>query len=199
LAAAQNLQLLASADTETNRSTNKSSSTSFGVSFGVGSGGAGFSVDLAASRGKGQANSDSTTWNNTQVQAGERLTLSSGSDTTLLGAVARGEQIVVNVGTSGPGNLVIESLQDTATSQASQSTSGVAFSVPIGVGRGSASISQAQQRSNSHYQSVNGQSGLKAGDGGFQVNVAGATVLKGAVIVSSDQAVQNNQNRSLKK
>jgi filamentous hemagglutinin len=67
------------------------------------------------------------------------------------------------------------------------------------VGRGSASISQAQQRSNSHYQSVNGQSGLKAGDGGFQVNVAGATVLKGAVIVSSDQAVQNNQNRSLKK
>jgi filamentous hemagglutinin len=195
LSAANNLQLLASADTETQRSTNKSSSTSVGVSFGVGAGSAGFSLDIAASRGKGQANSDSTTWNNTQVQAGERLTLNSGGDTTLKGAVAKGEQIVVNVGTSGKGNLVVESLQDTATSNASQTTTGVSVSIPIGAGSGSASFSQAKQRSNGNYQSVNEQSGLEAGDGGFQVNVQGNTTLIGAVITSSDAAVDAGKNR----
>jgi hypothetical protein len=51
--------------------------------------------------------------------------------------------------------------------------SGVAFSIPTEVRRGSARVSQAQQSSNRRYQSLNGQSGLKAGDGGFQVNVSG--------------------------
>jgi filamentous hemagglutinin len=186
LDAAKNINLIASADTETNRSQNKSSSTSVGVSLGVGSNGFGLSLDVAASRGKGNANSDSTTYNNTQVAANETLTLKSGNDTNLIGANASGKQVIVDVGTSGQGNLSIESLQDVATSQAKQSNSGFAISIPIyGAGSFSGSVSNAKQNSNSNYQSVYQQSGIKASDAGFDINVQGNTDLKGAVVDST--------------
>ena len=48
---------------------------------------------------------------------------------------------------------------------------------------------------NSNFQSVGEQSGLKAGDGGFQVSVANNTALVGGVIASTQQAVEANRNR----
>jgi filamentous hemagglutinin len=188
LSAAKNVNILASADTEENRSTNKSSSTSVGVSFGVGAGSAGLSLDVAASRGKGQANSDSTTYNNSHVSAGNKVSISSGADTNVKGGNITGQQVTANVG----GNLNVESLQDKATSNASQSTTGVAVSIPIGAGTGSASISQSKQRSDSNYQSTGEQSGISAGDGGFQINVKNNTDLKGAVIASNASADKNS-------
>ena len=53
LSATKDVNIVASADTESNRSTNKSSAASVGVSFGVGAGSAGLSLDIAASKGKG--------------------------------------------------------------------------------------------------------------------------------------------------
>jgi filamentous hemagglutinin len=188
LSAAKNVNILASADTEENRSNNKSSSTSVGVSFGVGAGSAGLSLDVAASRGKGQANSDSTTYNNSHVSAGNQVSISSGADTNVKGGNITGQQVTAIVG----GNLNVESLQDKATSNASQSTTGVAVSIPIGAGTGSASISQSKQRSDSNYQSTGEQSGISAGDGGFQINVKNNTDLKGAVIASNASADKNS-------
>jgi filamentous hemagglutinin len=46
----------------------------------------------------------------------------------------------------------------------------------------------------SNYASVTEQSGLHAGDKGFQVDVKGNTDLKGAVIASSEEAVQAGKN-----
>jgi filamentous hemagglutinin len=46
----------------------------------------------------------------------------------------------------------------------------------------------------SDYASVNEQSGLNAGDGGFQINVAKNTDLKGGIISSNDKAVAENKN-----
>ena len=40
---------------------------------------------LAASRGKGQANSDSTTYNNSHVSAGNAVNITSGADTNVVG------------------------------------------------------------------------------------------------------------------
>jgi filamentous hemagglutinin len=80
LSATQDVNILASADTESNRSRNSSSSTSVGVSFGVGAGSAGLSLDIAASRGKGQANSDSTTHNNSLIEAGQTVSIISVTD-----------------------------------------------------------------------------------------------------------------------
>ncbi|PKO42237.1 MAG: hypothetical protein CVU29_12005, partial [Betaproteobacteria bacterium HGW-Betaproteobacteria-22] len=183
LEAAKNINLVASADTESNQSKNKSSSTSIGVSVGVGAGGAGFSVDLAASRGKGKANSDSTTYNNTHVTAGETLILNSGDNTNLIGANAAGKKIIANIG----GDLNIQSLQDVATSQAKQSNTGISISVPVvspTLGNTFGAVSQSKQNSNSNYNSVYEQSGIKAGEEGFNIKVNNNTDLKGAVIKS---------------
>jgi filamentous hemagglutinin len=62
--------------------------------------------------------------------------------------------------------------------------------VPIGGG-----LNAGQSKVNSHYQSVTEQSGIQAGDGGFQVSVKGDTDLKGAVIASNQTAVEQGKNR----
>jgi filamentous hemagglutinin len=188
LSATKDVNIVASSDTETNRSTNKSSAASVGVSFGVGAGSAGLSLDIAASKGKGQANGDSTSYTNSQIEAGQKVSISSGADTNVVGGSIKADQVTASVG----GNLNIQSLQDTATSAASQKTTGVALSIPITGAGGRASISQAKQNSNSNYASVNEQSGIQAGDGGFQVNVKGNTDLKGASIVSTASADKNS-------
>ena len=56
------------------------------------------------------------------------------------------------------------------------------------------SVNAVKSNINSNFQSVNEQSGLKAGDGGFQVNAAGNTALVGSVIASTQAAVDANKN-----
>lgn len=67
---------------------------------------------------------------------------------------------------------------------------------PIGFGTMpvSGSISGGKSKIDSDYASVIEQSGIKAGDDGFQITVAGNTDLKGAVITSSDKAIEDNNN-----
>jgi filamentous hemagglutinin len=187
LSAIMDVNILASANTESNRNINKSSSTSVGVSFGVGPGSAGLSLDIAASRGKGQGNSDSITYNNSLIEAGQAVNITSGADTSVVGGNVKAKQVTANVG----GDLNIVSVQDTAASKADQKTTGIAVSIPIVGTGGSASLSQNKQSSNSNYASVNEQSGITAGDGGFQLNVGGNTDLKGATIAGSSDASKN--------
>ena len=73
------------------------------------------------SAGKGNSTGNSTTNVNTTVSAGNNLTLTSGNNTTLSGAVASGNTVDANVG----GNLLIQSLQDTASYTSSQKQVGV--------------------------------------------------------------------------
>ncbi len=91
------------------------------------------------------------------------------------------------------GDLILESLQDTSSYHSSQQSSGFSFSV--GFGKGSASASAAGSQIDSHYRSVVERTGLLAGDGDFDVRVKGDTTLTGAVIASTDAAVQANRNR----
>ena len=95
---------------------------------------------LIASRGQPQANSDSTTYNNSHVSAGNAVNITSGADTNVIGGNVKANQVTANVG----GNLNVESLQDTATSQVSQKTTGIALSIPIVGTGGSASFSQSR-------------------------------------------------------
>ena len=187
LNAAQDINLLASADTTSNRSSHSSSSTSAGIGIGA----SGINLNLDAHRAQGHGNGDSTTYNNTQLTAGNEITLNSGGDTTLQGAVVSAPQITANIG----GNLTIESLQDTATQSERHSSSGGSLSVPIaGAGQFSASLNASRTNIDSDYQSVNEQSGFRAGDGGFQVNVEGIATLTGGAITSTDAAVNAGQN-----
>ncbi|WP_036307982.1 hemagglutinin repeat-containing protein [Methylophilus sp. 5] len=193
LSAQDQLNLIAAKNTQTLQSSNKSSSASVGVSVGLGSSGA-VTPTASFNSSRGKANGADTSWTETQVSAGNKATLQSGTDTTLKGAQVKAKQVVADVGTSGQGNLNVESLQDTATYQSKQSSSGASVSfgsngIPTG-----GSVSAGKQKINSDYASVNEQSGIYAGDEGFQVNVNGNTDLKGAIIASTDKAIQDNKN-----
>lgn len=67
----------------------------------------------------------------------------------------------------------------------------------VGVGM-SGSANFAKSNINSNYASVTEQSGIKAGDGGFQVDVKGNVDLKGGAIISTQTAVDQNKNTFIK-
>ncbi|MEM5329395.1 hemagglutinin repeat-containing protein [Paraburkholderia sp. JHI2823] len=186
------INLQAAQNSDSQKSTNSSSSGSVGVTFGFGQQN-GISFQAGASASKGNGNGSDTSYTNTHVSAGNTLTLQSGGDTNLIGADAQGTQVVAKVG----GNLNIESLQDTSHYDSRQTGGGVSVSVcvpPICAGSSSVAANFNQQKLNSNYASVTEQSGIQAGDGGFQINVKGNTGLTGGVISSSDAAVANGAN-----
>ncbi len=180
------VQLLAAVNTATQTSTNSSSSGSVGIGFGTN----GLTVNVSASQGQGHGDGSDISYANTQVQAGNKVILQSGGDTALKGAVVSADTVVANVG----GDLNIESLQDKSTYKETQSSSGLSISVPIGAGKAGVSINASQTDINSNYQSANQQSGIQAGDGGFQITVQGNTDLKGGLIAGSAQAIADNKN-----
>ena len=183
LAADNQVLLLAAANTATQTSDQKSSSSSVGVTLGKGK----FGVTVSASQGSGDGNGQDLSYTNTQVQGGKAVNIQSGGDTTLKGAVVKAETVNATLG----GNLKIQSLQDSSRyKESSQNASG---SVTIGPGAGG-SISVGATKINSDYQSVSEQSGIKTGDGGFNVNVQGNTDLKAGAITSTQAAIDNNKN-----
>ena len=184
LKADSDVNLLAAKSTAEQHSTNKNSSASLGVSLGTD----GLMVTASASGGRGKADGSDVVWTNTRVEAGNTLTLDSGGNTTLKGAVASGAQVTATIG----GNLNIESLQDTSKYDSKQQSIG--GSVSVGYGKASGSFNASQQKITGDFASVIEQSGIKAGDGGFQIDVKGNTDLKGAVIASTDKAIEDGRN-----
>ncbi len=186
------IDLEAARNTQTLHSTNSSSGASIGISYAMGGTQNGFTLELAANKGKGKADGDGNNAVQTHV-SGDQVRIESGGDTTLKGAVVQGGQVSGNIG----GNLNIESLQDSATYSAKQQSASVGVSLCIppfcyGTSTASGSFSNAQAKGN--YASVTEQSGIAAGDGGFQLNVKGNTDLKGGLIASTQQAIDDKKN-----
>ncbi|BCQ57930.1 hemagglutinin repeat-containing protein [Burkholderia gladioli] len=182
LAAKNQVNIVNTTDTDSTRSTNDSRSASVGVSVGTG----GFGVSAAMSKASGDGNSDLVTQNNSHVSAANSVTIISGGDTNLIGSTVKGNQVNADVG----GNLNIASVQDTLSSAAHQSSSGGGFS--ISQGGASGNFSQSKGNASGSYAGVNEQAGIHAGDGGFNVNVAGNTDLKGGLIASDADASRNS-------
>lgn len=190
------INLLAAKNTAEQHGNNAGAGWSVGVGFALAGSQNGFTLDLAANKSRGNADGSDVSWTNTTIQAGNALGFWSGEDTNLKGAIASGEQVVADVG----GNLNIESLQDTSTYKSKQSSAsaGVSLCIPpfcYGAPAGSVSASAGQQKIDSEYASVIQQSGVKAGDKGFNITVGGNTDLKGAVIASTEQAIQTGKNQ----
>ncbi|RQT10063.1 hemagglutinin repeat-containing protein [Burkholderia contaminans] len=181
LAAKNQVNIVNTTDTDSTRSTNESKSASVGVSVGTG----GFGVSAAMSKANGDGNSDLATQNNSHVNAANTVTIISGGDTNIIGSNVSGNQVNADVG----GNLNIASVQDTLSSAAHQSSSGGGFSVSQG--GASANFSQSKGNATGSYAGVNEQSGIQAGDGGFNINVTGNTDLKGGLIASDADASKN--------
>ena len=187
LNASRDINLSSSQETARSRGTHSSGGGSVGAGIGVGSGGWGSNVSASVNRGKGHENSDSLSHTETQVTAGNHVTLVSGRDTTLTGAQVSGESIKADVGR----NLTLTSEQDSATYDAQQKNSSAGAGFNFGSMSGSASISMSKDKMHSDYQSVQEQTGLLAGKGGFDVTVGGHTRLNGAVIGSTATAEKN--------
>ena len=182
--------LQAARDTYEQHTQNKSSGASVGVGVTAGSNGVGFVATAGANASRGRSDGKDTTWTNTELTAGNVLALQSGGDTSLIGATGRADQIIADVGR----DLRIESLQDVSTYDSKQQGGGVQGSLCYGYCKSSVSGNVSQTRMKSDYKSVEEQSGLMAGDGGFVVDVKRNTTLIGGVISSSDQAVADGLN-----
>lgn len=191
LKAGGDINLVSAQNTAQQHGNNANNGWSVGVGFGLGSQN-GFTLDLAANKGKGYSKGESITHSNTAVRAGDTVNITSGEDTNLKGAVVSGNQVQAQVG----GDLNLASQQDIDNYKSKQQDASVGVSVCIppfcyGV---SGSAAFGEQKIDSTYASVTEQTGIKAGDGGFQINVKGNTDLKGAVIASTDKAVIEGKN-----
>nr|WP_279627068.1 hemagglutinin repeat-containing protein [Xanthomonas prunicola] len=188
LAADNNITLEAAQDTFEQHSTNKSKSAAIGVAITYGADGFAAGVTASASGSRGKADGTDVTQRNSHLSAGNTATIISGNDTTLKGAVLSANSVLADIG----GDLNIESLQDTSTYASKDKA--VGGSVTFGIGF-SASASYSSNKVNGDFASVTEQSGIQAGDGGFDIRVGGNTDLKGGVIASTQAAVDAGANR----
>ncbi|WP_337241827.1 hemagglutinin repeat-containing protein [Proteus faecis] len=189
LSATRDITLQSAQNQETIDSKNSSKSASVGVGITVGSGGVGVNINANGSRAKGFEEGDHTYYTNSTLNAGQTLTLQSGQDTTLKGAQAQGDEVIAKVG----GNLHLESQQAIDDYKSKQSSESVGGSVNVmGTPGGSANISFSRDKMDSKYRSVEEQTGLFAGNQGFDISVGKHTQLDGAVISSTAEA-KNNQ------
>ncbi len=187
LAANRDITLEAAADTQKLEGNNKSSGGAIGVSVGVSDGGAGLSIFANANQGSGKEKGNGTSWTETTLDAGNKASLVSGRDTSLIGAQVSADQIMANVGR----DFTLESLQDSDHYESRQKNVSGGASFTFGSMTGSGYVSISQDKLKSEFDSVQEQTGLFAGKGGFQVDVGNHTQLDGSVIASIAEADKN--------
>jgi len=184
LDAGQDILLTASQNTHNSQSKNSGNQVSAGVGVSLIGSQNGISIELGASQQKGKENSQSQSNSNSVIRAEEQLTVNSGRDTTLKGAELEGNRVVVNTGR----DLTISSVQDTASYDGKQSSSGAGLSLcvpPICYGASSGNVNTSGENVTQSGKSVTDQSGIYAGKGGFDITVGNHTQLDGAVIAST--------------
>ncbi|HIE9589388.1 TPA: hemagglutinin repeat-containing protein [Klebsiella variicola subsp. variicola] len=185
LNAARDVNLFSAENASTLSGKNESHGSSFGVGINFGQGANGLTVSASANAAKGHEKGNSLTHNETTLSAGERVTIVSGRDTTLTGAQVSGHQVTMDVGR----NLTLSSEQDSDNYDSKQRSGSVGASGSMGGGSGSLNLSQSKMHST--WASVEAQTGIFAGEGGFDVKVGGHTQLNGSVLASTAAAELN--------
>lgn len=110
------------------------------------------------------------------------------ADTTITRAQVSGNKVVTDIGR----DLTISSLQDTDEYHSRQKDVSGGASFTFGSMTGSANLNINQSKTDSEYASVGEQSGLFAGDKGFDITVDKHTQLDGAVMASTATADKNS-------
>ncbi|KNH32269.1 hemagglutinin repeat-containing protein [Pantoea vagans] len=187
LDASRDILLQSAQNTQSTDGKNSSKGGSVGVGIGVGSGGYGISVSASVNAAKGSEKGNGLAHSETTLDAGNRLSLTSGRDTTLTGAQASGESVKVDTGR----NLTLTSEQDSDRYDSKQQSASAGGSFTFGSMTGSANVNVSRDKMHSTWQSVAEQTGIFAGKGGFDVTVGEHTQLNGAVISSTASADKN--------
>ncbi|MET4057247.1 filamentous hemagglutinin [Pantoea agglomerans] len=187
LDASRDILLQSAQNTQSTESTSSSKGGSVGIGIGVGSGGYGITVSASVNAAKGSEKGNGLTHGETTLDAGNRLSLTSGRDITLTGAQASGESVKVDAGR----NLTLTSEQDSDRYDSKQQSASAGGSFTFGSMTGSANVNVSRDKMHSSWQSVAEQTGIFAGKGGFDVTVGEHTQLNGAVISSTASADKN--------
>ncbi len=188
LNAENDILLTGAANTQKTTGKNSSSGGGVGVSIGGGSGGMGISVFANVNASKGNEKGNGTAWTETTLDSGGTVSMTSGRDAILNGAQVNGEKIVADIGR----DLLMSSQQDNNDYKSKQTSVAAGGSFTFGSMTGSGYISASQDKMKSTYDSVQEQTGLFAGNGGFDVTVGRHTQLDGAVIASTATADKNS-------
>ncbi|HAL6789507.1 TPA: hemagglutinin repeat-containing protein, partial [Escherichia coli] len=129
-----------------------------------------------------------TEWTETTTDSGKTVTINSGRDTVLNGAQVNGNRIIADVGH----DLLISSQQDTSKYDSKQTSVAAGGSFTFGSMTGSGYIAASRDKMKSRFDSVAEQTGMFAGDGGFDITVGRHTQLDGAVIASTATPDKNH-------
>lgn len=187
LDAANDILLSGAANTQKTTGRNSSSGGGVGVSIGAGNG-AGISVFASVNAAKGSEKGNGTEWTETTTDSGKTVTINSGRDTVLNGAQVNGNRIIADVGH----DLLISSQQDTSKYDSKQTSMAAGGSFTFGSMTGSGYIAASRDKMKSRFDSVAEQTGMFAGDGGFDITVGRHTQLDGAVIASTATPDKNH-------
>ncbi|EFE9443652.1 TPA: contact-dependent inhibition effector tRNA nuclease [Escherichia coli] len=187
LDAANDILLSGAANTQKTTGRNSSSGGGVGVSIGAGKG-AGISAFASVNAAKGREKGNGTEWTETTTDSGKTVTINSGRDTVLNGAQVNGNRIIADVGH----DLLISSQQDTSKYGSKQTSVAAGGSFTFGSMTGSGYIAASRDKMKSRFDSVAEQTGMFAGDGGFDITVGKHTQLDGAVIASTATPDKNH-------
>ncbi|HDJ9905065.1 TPA: hemagglutinin repeat-containing protein, partial [Escherichia coli] len=188
LDAANDILLSGAANTQKTTGRNSCSGGGVGVSIGAGGNGAGISVFAGVNAAKGSEKGNGTEWTETTTDSGKTVTINSGRDTVLNGAQVNGNRIIADVGH----DLLISSQQDTSKYDSKQTSVAAGGSFTFGSMTGSGYIAASRDKMKSRFDSVAEQTGMFAGDGGFDITVGRHTQLDGAVIASTATPDKNH-------
>ncbi|HBB2119377.1 TPA: hemagglutinin [Escherichia coli] len=187
LDAANDILLSGAANTQKTTGRNSSSGGGVGVSIGAGKG-AGISAFASVNAAKGREKGNGIDWTETTTDSGKTVTINSGRDTVLNGAQVNGNRIIADVGH----DLLISSQQDTSKYDSKQTSVAAGGSFTFGSMTGSGYIAASRDKMKSRFDSVAEQTGMFAGDGGFDITVGRHTQLDGAVIASTATPDKNH-------
>ncbi|KTR83722.1 hypothetical protein NS277_07020 [Novosphingobium barchaimii] len=174
------ITLRSGTEADTLAQANKSSGFSVGVQLGLNGG---ITPSASLNLGKGSASGTDVRQTESLVSAGNQVRIATPEALTLQGAQVSGNRVSVDAG-----SLAIISEQDRAAYVERQRNLGLSVSI---AGGGSIGGNLNNSRQNGEYASVREQSGIFAGSGGYDINVAGNTNLVGGVIASEAGAERN--------
>jgi len=171
------------------RNSSKNSSKNYGGSVGYDLASGAITGD--ANFGKSKGNSESVVQHNSHITGSGNISINSGGDTNIKGGKVAGKGGIADIG----GDLNIESRQDTVhvrnKSDSYSMGTGAARNTGGAYDMGDWNIGYSKDRSKYDYASVIEQSGIYAGEGGFDIKVKNNTDLKGAVIAGEAESAKN--------
>lgn len=183
LKAGNDLNILSSQNKKETIEKTKGSSTVLGASITKG----GYGISASYGKGNGQSEETGITHNLSQITAADTITADSRNDIKIAGGTIRGNKVTIESGR----NLDIQSEQDKKNYTEKNRISGIGISYIPG-SHVSVNGGAGKTTTDSNYESVTTQSGIYAGEKGYDIKVQENTHLKGAVIASRGNKEKNN-------